>query len=130
MPQPRPATSVLLVCLLLLAQWTGFAMVLCVSGSDHARAEDISAGCCTQVAPRSAGTSLETSKSCIDCTDVPLHTAFSSDTSRQSVPDYAPATTAARSGDLVPPAAGEESVDAGHPASKPSRSVTIAPLRC
>ncbi len=64
----------LLVCLLLVAQWTGFSMVLCVSSAGHVELERFNAGCC---APhRGHGASLYGAVDCTSCTDIDTGSAF------------------------------------------------------
>ena len=129
--QHRSTSSILLVCLLLLAQWTGFATVLCVSGSGHVEVEELNAPCCTPRAPRDAGISGGADGSCVGCTDMPMQTASAWDPShRQNIDDVLSVICVVSAGDLVRPAASEEALEAGHPPLASSRSIAVAPLRC
>ncbi len=69
------ASSVLLVCLLLLAQWTGFSMVLCV-GVEHVELERFNAPCC---GPHPAhGGMYGDEGGCAGCTDIDAGSAYAS----------------------------------------------------
>ncbi len=130
-PQHGSTSSILLVYLLLLAQWTGFATVLCVSGSGHVEVEELNALCCTPRSSRGAGISGDADGSCMGCTDMPMQTASAWDPSRrQNTDDVLSVLCVVSAGDLVRPAASEEAFEDGPSPSTSSRSIAVAPLRC
>ncbi len=74
-PQRRSVGTVFMICLLLLAQGTNFATVLCVSGSGHAVIEPMDAFCCAPTTPSGAGASIVGASACVGCTDIPIQLA-------------------------------------------------------
>lgn len=122
--------SLLLVCLLLVAQWTGFVMVLCVSGPDHVRTEVFDARC-TSSLPPDAGGIFDANGRCIGCTDMPVQTAYGWDTSRrQTGGDVLAVLPAGPPGGLARPAAFEATFNEGRFPLASARFVTTIPLRC
>lgn len=75
-------TSIALACLLLFAQWTGFTMVLCVSGAGHAAVEFLDSGCCARPAAGAAGLYGDSEPDCAGCTDLAIQNASASDSAR------------------------------------------------
>ncbi|MGE5568165.1 MAG: hypothetical protein ACM3S5_03920 [Rhodospirillales bacterium] len=122
--------SLLLVCLLLLAQWTGFAVVLCVSGPDHVRTEVFDARG-TSPLPLETEAIFNADGRCIGCTDMPVQTAYGWDTCRrQSGGDVLAMLPVGSPNGLVCPAASEAAFDEGRSLLTSSRFVAPVPLRC
>ncbi len=74
--QRGSASSILLVCLLLLAQWTGFSMVLCIAGPGHVEMEHFNAPCCAPHPARGGGMHGDAGAGCIGCTDIDTGSAY------------------------------------------------------
>ncbi|HOK46798.1 MAG TPA: hypothetical protein PLK67_12740 [Bryobacteraceae bacterium] len=126
----RLEKSLLLVCLLLLAQWTGFYMVLCVSGPDHVQTEVFDARC-TSSPPSDAEGIVGAGGRCTGCTDMPVQTAYGWDASRRETGDNVLTSLPAESpGGLVRPAVSETAFDAVRSPLASSRLATAVPLRC
>ncbi len=124
------ASSILLVWLLLLAQWTGFAMVLCVAGPDHIQVECVDALGCAPRTTGKIGMSEDATGGCAGCTDIPIETASTWDPARRHPASTVPALAHAVSPDsLVPPARSCQTFDDSQ-SLRPFSSFTAAPLRC
>lgn len=125
----KPAKSLLLVCLLVLSQWTGLAMVLCVSGPDHIRYELLDPGCFGALSTPVDGTYMDAGGGCTGCTDIAIQTASDRTPSDQPQPGVAVhAVVLPRV--VAPPAGFEDAIDLSAfplPSPIPGES---APLRC
>jgi hypothetical protein len=119
--------SMPLACLLLLAQWTGFWMVLCVGGPDHVQFESLAAPCCGPETPR-AGMSEDAGEACAGCTDLSIETASASDPSRR--PDTGATLAVIETEGPVRAAAGEGISEGGRPPLALVPSIATVPLRC
>ena len=124
-------SPLLLVCLLLLAQWSGFFLVLCVSGPGHVEVEGFNAACCTPRSSRSVGIIGGSGGSCIGCTDLPMQTASAWDPSRWQAVDGGLAVTGAVSpSDLAGTVVCEGAFVAGRRGLVSRHSFAAVPLRC
>lgn len=124
----KAVVSTALALLLLVAQWTGVFMVLCVSGAGHVQFELMNGGCCL---PESSSPAIdaEARASCAGCTDMPLESASFWDSARRQA-DAGTLDAACVASDLARAAIPEARIDAGcaRPAALPS--ILAAPLRC
>lgn len=123
-PGGKPTISFALAYVLLLAQWTGFGMVLCVSGAGHVSFELMNAACCASEAPRGAELAWETGGTCAGCTDMDLQNASLWDPPRQASVT-APDTASAAAAVLL-----ETAAETVRRPSATHRSILAAPLRC
>ncbi len=122
----RSAAPIALVCLLLLAQWTGFFMVLCVAGPDHIELESAITRCCGPHVPHAGMTGMD--GACAGCKDLTIETASAWDPSRRLSTNSAVAVMdACRPG---PAAAGEAISAGGRPTPALVPSIAAIPLRC
>jgi hypothetical protein len=123
------ASSMLLVSLLLLAQWTGFGLVLCVAGPDHIQVECLDALGCAPRASGKAGMSEAAAGGCGGCTDIPIETVSTWDPARRHPAAAPPAAAIALSMDNIAAPCSQRLPDSST-APLPSGSFTISPLRC
>ena len=131
MPRHRFAGSIMLVWLLVLAQSSGFATVLCVSGPDHIHVESLGASCCMSRTPSEAGLYNDVNDHCVNCTDLPVQTASGWNSSRRQDHDGEVVAVAAVSlVDIVPLAYPERILDAGYPLLSPGAPMRAPLLRC
>ncbi len=127
LPRHRSIASIALACLLLLAQWAGFSMVLCVGGPDHLEVESLNAPCCGPHAPR-AGMFEDAAGACVGCKDLSIETASAWDPSRRLSTNAGLAVV--QTGGLVRAAAGEGIFVVSRPPLSLVPSVAATPLRC
>jgi hypothetical protein len=131
LPRRRFAESVLLAWLLVLAQSSGFATVLCVSGSDHIQVESLGTSCCMPRTSSDAGLYGDVSDHCVNCTDMPMQTASSWNSSRRQNHDCDVVVVGAVSLiDVVPLAVPERTLDTGNPFLPSGSPMTTTLLRC
>jgi hypothetical protein len=123
-PALKPKVALALAYVLLLAQWTGFGMVLCVSGADHVRFELLNAACCAPGASHDAGRQMESGKACRSCQDVDLQSASFWDPPRHA--DIAEPGAI----NTTPVVAADEAVESFHPHPALQPSTLAPPLRC
>ncbi len=127
LPRHRSIATVTLACLLLLSQWAGFSMVLCVKGPGHIEVESLNAPCCGTHAP-GAGMSEGNAGACVGCKDLSIETASAWDPSRRLVTHGAPAVTQAFG--PVCPAPLTRIAARSHPTPALAPFAAAAPLRC
>lgn len=118
----------LLVSLLLMAQWTGFAVVLCVAGPDHIQVECADALGCAPRTSGKAGVSEDTAGGCAGCTDIQIETASTWDPARRH-PGTAAVAPAVPPDSIIAPAHSSQSFNSAQ--ALPLFASSVAPpLRC